>query len=233
MFGEEVWDEDAWEAFLKQNDLHVERFMAALRTFLEEEPAPRPADGPAHREWRRRLERYLRRRGLEPEEPLLEYLLPGDAESAEHDAAAWLAQLGLGLDDEEREELRGEVLHLPLFRQSGEFAADVLDWVQALHDADRHSSLAQLCFLASQIPAFVARGHGLGFHRDTIGGNIACVRRALASANAGLALLSEMAAEPYMSPERYRRLAEALQELRGELGVYVIELRARSRLPFD
>jgi hypothetical protein len=84
-----------------------------------------------------------------------------------------------------------------------------------------------------QVPAKVAEGHAIGYERDMLGGNIACVKRALAAANSALQRLYQLKHEPYMARDTYRALYEDTYELRNALGLYVQDLRDRFNLGID
>src|SRR5690606_20628579 len=127
----------------------------------------------------------------------------------------------------------GDLGTLPIYRQAFDLATEVLDWSHTLPGAMKDSTLVQLCSHLMQIPADVAKGHGIGYEQDMIGGNIACVKRALADANAALDLLAESRDAPYMEGRRYARFYEAVFELRNALGIYVQDLRDRFDLGID
>lgn len=216
MSDDEIWDEDRWEAFLRENDRRVDRFMDVLFGFLSDSPPP---DDPAERQaWEARLRAYLRRQGFAPDDDSLPF--PPDGPPA-----------GVEPDDDAPEP--GTLRHLPVYQQAYRLATDVLDWANALPGHIKDSTLVHFCSHVTQIPANVAKGHGIGLERDMIGGNIACVKRALAAANAALALLFEMKHASYMAPERYRALYEQAYEVRNALGLYVQALRSRFDLGID
>lgn len=231
---DEVWDEERWEAFLKENDERIDRYRSMLRGFLGANPLPDPADTEQRRIWKEHLSRYLRARGIYPEEELLSFLFPDESDPYTDDLQAWLAQAGV-LDHEEQDGLSQaeSCRNLGLYQRAAAFAGRVLDWATSLPGKEKSSSLVQFCSCVSQIPIEVARGHGIGYEKEMIGGNIACVKRGLASANGGLLVIQEIRHEGYMDPETYRQLFDELQELRNDLGMYILELRDRFHLGLD
>ena len=84
-----------------------------------------------------------------------------------------------------------------------------------------------------QITSNIAKGHGIGYEHDMLGGNIACLKRGIASANAALDLLRELKDRSYMNAEMYRALFEKTYEVRNQVGVYIQDLRDRFNLGID
>lgn len=111
--------------------------------------------------------------------------------------------------------------------------SDVLAWANTLPGYVKDSTLVQFCSYAMEIASNVAKGHDMGYEREMIGGNIACVKRALNAANASLEGLHEMRDAPYMSAQLYARLYEQTYEVRNGLALYVLDLRDRFNLGID
>lgn len=221
MPSDEIWDEERWEAFLRENDRRLDRYMTLLFAFMARYPPPDRDDEVGLQRWETALREYLRGRGLEAPGP---DAAPPDAfddfEQSEEEEAV--------LD-----EILDDVARLPVYRQALALATDVLDWSNGLPGSVKDSTLVQLCAHLTQVPAHVANGHGMGYEQDMLGGNIACVKRALGAANSALERLHEARPEVYMDARTYSTLYERTYELRNALGVYVQELRARFDLGID
>ncbi len=233
MYDDEIWDEDRWEAFLRENDKRVDRFMDLLFTFLADHPLPEEDDAAARSVWEESLRQFLNGQGFRPEDHSIAFLF--DDEEPDEDAPEWFSLDPEGYEDDEDffdEDLDG-FRELPVYQRAFAFANDVLDWANALPGDIKDSTLVQFCTYVTQIPANIAKGYGIGFERDMLGGNIACAKRGLKAANQALELLREMKRVPYLPADVYRRLYEQAFEVRNELGLYVQDLRRRFDLGID
>ena len=228
MYDDEIWDEDRWEAFLRENDKRVDRFMDLLFTFLSDHPLPEEDDTAARSAWEESLRQFLDGQGFQPEDHAISFLFEDD--EPDDDEPEWYT---LDADFFEDEEDLDGFRDLPVYQRAFAFANDVLDWAHALPGDIKDSTLVQFCTYVTQIPANIAKGYGIGFERDMLGGNIACAKRGLKAANQALDLLLEMKHVPYLPADVYRRLYEQAFEVRNELGLYVQDLRRRFDLGID
>ncbi len=234
---DEPWDEEQWEAFLRENDKRVDRYMELLHDFLRHHPRP-PHDEPARLEaWKNDLRAFIEQKGWTRDDLALPFLWLDDADDLEDNP---LLQYDDAFDeddlfdeDEEAAFTLDSLERLPIYQRAFALTGRIMDWADEVPGGDKDSTLVQFCSNVMQIPAKVAEGHGIGYERDMLGGNIACVKRALAAANAALTLLRQLKDAPYMTPRTYRELYEETYELRNALGVYVQELRARFDLGID
>lgn len=220
MFEDEIWDEEQWEAFLRQSDEIVRRYMDLLFAYLADDPPPDAADTEARRAWEQRLRRFLEEKGFEQDPALFHPFADDDADDPD-------------APDEAMPERPDGYRDIPVYRKAAALAGRVLDWTNRLPGDVKDSSLVQFCSAITQIPANIAKGHGIGYEREMIGGNIACAKRGLAAANSALEQLREMRPAPYMDEERYLQLYEQTFEVRNALGLYVQDLRARFNLGVD
>ncbi|ARA94950.1 MAG: four helix bundle protein [Bacteroidetes bacterium] len=240
MSGDEIWDEERWEAFLQAHDRRVSRYMDLFHDFMAKYPPPPSGDRPARRSWENAFRAFLRRKGLHPEDPAVSFVFTerDDADpdaDAEPDPEATLAE-AVAHDPTDDDDDLDALRRLPVYRQAYDLTIDVLRWSDRLPGElkVRDSALVQFCSCLTQIPGHLARGHALGYEREWIGGNIACVKRALHAANEALALLQEMRQQPYLRNEAtYLPLYERTFELRNALGLYVQDLRRRADLGID
>ncbi|NQT87358.1 hypothetical protein HQ560_11370 [bacterium] len=74
---------------------------------------------------------------------------------------------------------------IPVYELAQEFAADLEGRVApfALDDESREDEIMAVTQIAYDVPARIVNGHGIGYERDALCGNIACCKRALASLN--------------------------------------------------
>lgn len=231
-FDDEAWDEERWEAFLREHDRRVDRFTELIFRFLRKYPQPDPEDTDAFAAWREALRAWLRGRGWQHEDLLLQFIWL-DEEQAEEalDDEAVLFGNSAAFDD--AVDAFEALERLPVYRRACHLSNDVLDWAHVLSGDVKDSRLAHFCSHVAQVPAHLAQGYGIGHERDTLGGNIACAKRGLADANAALDLLGRMKQSPYMDEPTYRRLYEQVYEVRNEVALYVQDLREQFNLGVD
>lgn len=227
---EEVWDEHRWESFLRENDRRVDRYMTDLYQFLERNPQPDPSDEDAMLLWKAKMRSFMEARGwADPESPLNE------------EVEAELDEPPLGLEDlvsaanfftDPEDDVEG-VHSIPIYNRAVALGTNVLAWANVIPGDQKDSTLVQFCSHIMQIAANIAKGHGIGYEHDMIGGNIACVKRGLGAANTALSLLHELRGVPYLDEAMYARLYEETFEVRNEVGLYVQDLRRRFELGVD
>ena len=220
---DEIWDEDDWEDFLRENDRRLDRFMALLGQFMRRHPPP-PDGAPPEDEaaWKHRLEAYMRwhtgYEGSADDLPVWED--EGDGEPEDVFGERW--KTGLAEFPEEQ-----PVDDLPVYQAARSLADRVTGWSEAIPTADKDSGLVQFCTCVLEVPAKLSGGHAVGYERDVLGGNIAYVKRALATANAALDALQHLRDAPYMDAADYHRLYEATYEVRNAVALHVLRLRER------
>ncbi len=234
-FDDEAWDEERWEAFLRDNDKLADRYMDLVFRFMRKYPHPGFDDAEALDAWKEALRLFLKEKGWRRDDISLPFLWL-DEEHAEDLAEAdpWALEGDEGLfEGEDVEDDFEELEQLAVYRDAFALSHEVLDWAEALAGAVKDSTLVQFCSHVNQIAANIARGHGIGRERDALGGNIACAKRGLADANAALLLLRQMKRAPYMDAATYRRLYERAFEIRNQVGLYVQDLREQFDLGID
>jgi hypothetical protein len=239
---DEPWDEDQWEAFLRENDKRMDRYMELLRDFLRRHPRPTGEDPRRLARWKEALRAFIDEKGWTRDDLALPFLwLDEEGDFTEDDAwfdldealeSAFVADPYL-TDDEWEAASLDELEQLPIYQQAFALTRRVMDWSDDVPGGVKDSTLVQFCANVMQVPAKVAEGHAIGYERDMLGGNIACVKRALAAANSALQRLYQLKHEPYMARDTYRALYEDTYELRNALGLYVQDLRDRFNLGID
>ena len=233
-FDDEAWDEERWEAFLREHDRRVDRFTELIFRFLRKHPQPDPEDTDAFASWQEALRAWLRGRGWQHEDVILQFIWLGAEEAEEAlDDDAVLFGGSASFAGEDAAEAFDALERLPVYQRASRLSNDVLDWAHALSGDVKDSRLAHFCSHVAQVPAHLAQGYGIGHERDTLGGNIACAKRGLADANAALGLLARMKQSPYMDEPTYRHLYEQVYEVRNEVALYVQDLREQFNLGVD
>lgn len=223
----EIWDEERWEAFLEENDRRIEHYMMVLFRFMSENPPAGEEGSAARQRWERDLREYLLSNGLSPDDALPRLLSgswPDDPEDLDAETDHGLLSEEDALDD---------IRNIPVYAQAQRVASRALKWSNRLPGRVKDSTLVQFCSHVVQIPSNLAKGHGIGYEMEMLGGNIACVKRALASANAALDLLRELKTADYMNRKLYLAFYEDCFELRNQIGIYVQDLRQRFDLGVD
>ena len=232
MFDDDVWDENRWESFLRKDDERVTRYMKLLHRFMSDNPMP-PADEQEKRaQWDEAFRAFLGRQGWMRDEIELSGFY-SDEEDADGET---LEQFEVMEDDSDLldEEHSYEMLErLSVYQASIQLTRKVLKWSDQLPGSVKDSTLVQFCANVMQISANIAKGHGIGYEHDMLGGNIACLKRGIAAANAALDLLQEQKHRPYMDADTYRSLYERTYEVRNQVGVYIQDLRDRFNLGID
>ncbi len=228
-YDDETWDEERWEAFLRDNDRRVDRFMELFFRFTRRYPQPDPSDEAAQEAWKASLRTFLREKGWrEDVAPFFWFGQEADPAEADNPFLAGdellFEEEGEGLYDPEQ---------LPVYLEAVRLSSSVLDWANGLSGRVKNSSLVHYCSHLTQIPAHLAHGHSLGRERDMLGGNIACAKRGLADANAALELLRQMRRAPYMDEDIYGRLYEQTYEVRNALALHILDLREQFDLGID
>ena len=229
---DEIWDEHRWESFLRENDRRVDRYMTDLYQFLERNPQPDPRDEDGMLLWKAKLRSFMEARGwAEPEGPAEEeYEMEDEAEEPPLGLNDLVSAASFFTDPED--DFEG-VHSLPVYNRAVALGTSVLAWANAIPGDLKDSTLVQFCSHIMQIAANIAKGHGIGYEQDMIGGNIACAKRGLGAANNALSLLHELRVVPYLEEERYITLYEDTFEVRNEVGLHVQELRRRFDLGID
>jgi hypothetical protein len=229
MAPDEIWDEHRWEAFLHEHDRQLDRFMNDLYNFMRLQPPPSERDHVAYRLWKDNLGAFLHAKGWKH----LGFLsADGEGEHTDGTDDA-LSVLGGVLPPDEAPEDLEEVHEPPVYRSALLLGGDVLGWANSLPGYVKDSTLVQFCSNVMEIASNVAKGHDMGYEQEMIGGNIACVKRALNAANAALEGLHEMRTSLYMGSQLYAKLYEQTYEVRNGLALYILDLRERFNLGVD
>ncbi len=225
MDDDNIWDENRWEAYLRERDKYAQHYMRLFFDFLALHPPPQSDDSIQRDQWLALWARYLTLHGLRPDQFPISFLF--DDDHREHHEV-WLDAIRTAGVGEE-----GGIADLSIYTQTQQLALEVLAWSNTLSVDLKDSTLVQFCNALLLIPAQLAKGHQLGFDREQIGGNIACCKRALKAANDALKLLGELRHADCMDPSHYMHVYEATYEARNAVGLYIQQLRNRFNLGID
>lgn len=241
--GDDIWDENQWEAFMKANDQRASKYVDLVYTFLAKYPRPLDSDPEAVRAWKAQLRLFLESKGWDEEDTLLPLLWIGTDKGEESDQPPEFEDedphhlsdfdQDEALLDESFEDDFYKLQEVKAYQQGMELASQVLRWAHDLELQDKDLLLVEFCAQVNKIPAKIAGGHGMGYEKEALGGNIACVKRALRAANMALKLLPQLKNAPFMDEDTYLHFYERTHTLRNEVGIYVQELRRRFDLGID
>ena len=154
----EHWDEDDWEEYLAGQDLLQAKYRELFETFPHH----------PHRDAIIAREMHLR---------LPDGLAGGDADLSPDDEPVD------GPSERGDEDLGSECDGIPAYEIAQDYALAVENLLaHRLRDAmDDDEDACGAAAAACEVPARIAGGHGLGYDRESLCGNIACCKRALAS----------------------------------------------------
>lgn len=221
---DEIWDEDRWEEYLREADRRTDLYMRLWDEFCRDHPPPEEDAPEAQREvWQRALHEWLAEHmGWEDDDdgpPV--WIDESDDEPEDEDGEAWKA--GLTEDFPEAQDVR----ELPVYQLAYDFGLAVIDWAETLPEEAKEAVLVDFCSNALQVGARLAGGHAMGYEPETLGGNIAVVKRGLRAANRALAALQQLRGAPYLAEADYLRLYERAYEVRNAVALHVQHLRER------
>jgi len=201
-FDEEVWDEKKWEEFMQEADRRTEEY---LKRFKEERQKGNGGD-------------LLQ----EPKGDLCY----DDKEEEEFESEF------LDLEPEAWESPRmyweeGDFDQIPVYQIAFAFAIATHNFVERFYpettDISEINELLQNSYI---IPAKIAGGHGMGYEKDMLEGNIANCKRGLVAANNCVNLLAALKARTTPTTELLRLHALAVRT-RDAVKAWIEELRGR------
>ncbi len=216
------WDEHDWERFFRRAEVRTARYQELYET-LQHHPE---RDQLIAREmgWEEALKDCVgtkrscsgceRRFECEPYEMLR---LASESESIE--------------DDPDAEELIAcfeQVREIPAYRRTEAFISILEDKLrdgapQKAADEDVRSALLS----AQMVSAQIAGGHGIGYERDSLCGNIANCKRALGSLSACVEGVGALESSGIVSAADARELRGEAEEVSAEISRWIESLRAR------
>ncbi len=218
------WDEDAWERFLKKEDMRTAKFQELFETL---------GDRPD------RNHIIMKELGLETpcDDPCAEdadcLLCPGKDDCEVHEMRLLAEWPDDGAQDSETDEILAifeEVERIPAYQASHAFSLALQDyfagWRHPLpsgRNSQDGDDVWNLLDTAALVPAQLAGGHGIGYDADCICGNIANCKRALNNAKRCGTLLTELS----LAESEASRLEERLDQVCVAIGGWIEDLRSR------
>jgi hypothetical protein len=202
-FDDEVWDEKRWEEFMQEADRKADEY---LKRFEEEH---QKGDGAHHI--------------IEPKEDFLcddELDEESEMEFSDLESEAWESPRMYWEE--------GNFEEIPAYQIAYDFAIAVHNFVELFYperiDVPEIKELAENCFL---VPVKIAGGHGMGYEKDTLEGNIANCKRGLIATNNCVNALASLKAKTTPIPELLKLytlavktrdvVKEWIEELRGKV----------------
>ncbi|MBL7223018.1 MAG: hypothetical protein ISS72_04120 [Candidatus Brocadiae bacterium] len=207
------WDEDDWEAHLARQDVLSAKYQELFET-LHEHPE---RDGIIAAEMQWNL----------PEDVVLGDI--GCGECQDELPGEFPDEL-LDEDDDPACDACGccELDGIPAFSRAHDYAVllerDILD---RLPDADEDEDADQVLRAAGDAVEQVASGHSVGYERETLCGNIAYCRRALASLAECLDGLRQLRERGALAPDEAARFLATGQDVRDAIAQRIEDLRSR------
>ena len=218
----EDWTEEEWEAFLRQADARTAKFQELFETLIDH---PSRDAIIAHEmgweaffdECRSKVDncdRCADRFECEAYEMLRLMEGPDNVE-----------------DDPESAELLDcfdQVKEIAAYRLSGAFAVGLEDCFRRhFADDDADEAIQAALLTAAMAPAQIAGGHGIGYDRDSLCGNIANCKRALGNAQACMEHLEDLERRGMLPKDRAAELRAGNLAVQKAVRLWIEELRSR------
>jgi len=216
------WDEDDWERFLQLADARAAKFEELFETFFDD---PRREEIISHEMGWDDIFQQCRSRVDNCEEC-------SDRFSCEVYEMLRLLEGPDNIDDDpEARELIAcfdQVKEIPAYERAYGFSARLERFLRA-HFADdfEDEALRSALLCAAMVPAQIAGGHGIGYERDSLCGNIANCKRALRSLDACIEGLRDLERRGLIGPRDGLSLQSDAARVRREVERWIEDLRSR------
>jgi hypothetical protein len=201
-FDDEVWDEKRWEEFMQEADRKADEY---LKRF-EEEHQKGDSTHPL----------------IEPKEDLLcddDLNEKSETEFSDLESEDWESPRMCWEE--------GDFDQIPAYQIAYDFSLAAYNFVELFYpertDIPEIKQLLENCFI---IPVKIAGGHGMGYEKDTLEGNIANCKRGLVAANNCVNALENLKAKTTTTPELLRIHVSAVKT-REVVKEWIEELRSR------
>jgi hypothetical protein len=218
----EGWDEEDWERFLQLADARTAKYEELFETFIDH---PMREEIIAHemgwedffRECRSRVDNCdecADRHECEAYEMLRLMEGPDNIED-DPDAEALVACFE-------------EVKEIPAYTEAYEFALRLEEHFRThLDDNVEDESPRTALMAATMAPAQIAGGHGIGYDRESLCGNIANCKRALKNLEVCMTSLADLNGRGLLEPEASERLHQESRDVWKAISRWIEDLRAR------
>ena len=212
------WDEDDWERFMQRADVRAAKYQELLETLLDHPDRDRIIAGEMG--WDKRLAGCGEQRDCSGCDKRFDCEI--------YDMLCLAAEPGHIGGDPEADALISDfddLQDIPAYARAHEFALHVQKALHdALHGETADEEVGHAFTAAHMVAAKIAGGHGIGYERDCLCGNIANCKRALCNATRCAQTLAEMSL-----PKRdAARLLAAANEVCITLAGWIEELRSRA-----
>jgi len=218
----ESWDEDDWERFLQVADARAAKFEELFETLLDH---PRREQIIAHEMGWEEFFRECRSKVEDCDDC-------GDRFECEAYEMLRLMEGPDNLDDDpEADELIAcfdEVKGIPAYAQAYAFSLEIEQFLREHFSDDcEDDDLRSALLAAAMAPAQIAGGHGIGYDRESLCGNIANCKRALKSLQTCSESLDALAQRDLFSCARAGAFRQEAESVRTEIARWIENLRAR------
>jgi hypothetical protein len=220
--GHEEWDENDWERFLQREDVRTAKFQELFETLSHH---PRRDQLIAHEMgWESNLQDCG---GATPGcascdkrfdcEAYEMFRIIAEPESVENDP-----------DATDLINCFEQLREIPAYTRAQDFATRLEDLLaRQLRRPGGEEDARTAVFAAQLVPAQVAAGHGIGYERDSLCGNIANCKRALRSLDACREQLPLLMERRLIFPDDLCALSAEARRVSVEIGRWIENLRAR------
>ena len=218
----EEWDEYDWERFLQRADVRTAKFQELFETLV-------------HHPDRDRL--IAHEMGWEE---MLDERACGDRDCAKCDTrfeceAYEMLRLMSEPDNLDEDPDAADLIacfeqvrDIPAYQAANDFAEHLEETLrQRAPEHVRDSDVRNALFAAQMAPAQVAGGHGIGYERDALCGNIANCKRALRSISTCMDHLHELAKRLILPVPQLMPLQQMALEAETSINNWIEELRAK------
>jgi len=121
------------------------------------------------------------------------------------------------------------VRKIPAYRKGHDFCLRLHNYINKHYrvEGEPDEDLMMALSAAHLIPAKIAGGHGMGYGRDCLCGNIANCKRAMKNADACIAALEDMKAKKLLPEAHLDKFIKQARAIREEVANWIEELRSR------
>jgi len=120
-----------------------------------------------------------------------------------------------------------ELNHIPAYCRAHEFAGAIEKTLRKRFAEPAAEEAQDALSAARMVPAQIAGGHGIGYEKDSLCGNIANCKRALRNLTACMAQLKALEANRLLTPSEAGCLSDQAQSAAAEISRWIEDLRGR------
>lgn len=120
-----------------------------------------------------------------------------------------------------------QLQQVPAYTRAHDFVMSLMDRYDKLKRWGKDEDLREALFAAQMVPAQIAGGHGIGYERDALCGNIANCKRAMQNMQNCLAHLQRVVERSIIDANEAKAMLAEAEEVNIILSGWIEELRAR------